>query len=161
VKPARIVLATAICAGFLLGAAAQKSAKPAASSKTSKSSKTAQSSKTAKSSKTPSKTSKSKSKSSAKGKKRPSTQQTPDPARIREIQEALAARGYAVDVTGAWGPQSAEALKRFQEDNKIDNLSGLGKLDSLTLIALGLGPNRQPAATGAPAASAAPESKPQ
>jgi peptidoglycan hydrolase-like protein with peptidoglycan-binding domain len=149
VKPARIVLATAICAGFLFGAAAQKSAKPASSSKSSKSSKPA------------SKTSKSKSRSSAKGKKRPSTQQTPDPARIREIQEALTARGYAVEATGAWGPQSAEALKRFQEDNKIDNLSGLGKLDSLTLIALGLGPNRQPAATGAPAAAAASESKPQ
>lgn len=147
-KPARIVLIAAICVGFLLGAAAQKSAKPASSAKSSKTA--------SKGSK-----SKSKSKSSARGKKRPSTQQTPDPARIREIQEALAARGYNVDVTGAWGAQSAEALKRFQEDNNINNLSGRGKLDSLTLIALGLGPNRQPAGTGIPAQKAGQESKPQ
>ncbi len=148
-KPARTVLATVICAGILFGTAAQKSAKPATSAKSSKNSKTAP------------KSSKSKSQPSAKRKKRPPTQQTPDPARIREIQEALTARGYPVEVTGSWDPQTAGALKRFQEDNKIENLSGLGKLDSLTLIALGLGPNRQPAATGAPAAAAAPESKPQ
>jgi hypothetical protein len=36
-----------------------------------------------------------------------------------------------------------EALKRFQTEQKIENLSGKGKLDSLTLIALGLGPKRE------------------
>ena len=35
-----------------------------------------------------------------------------------------------------------EALKKFQTDQKIENLSGKGKLDSMTLIALGLGPKR-------------------
>lgn len=97
------------------------------------------------------KSSKSKSKNSVKRTKGLASQQTPDPARIREIQEALASRGYDVEVNGSWGPQSVEALKRFQEDQNINNLSGRGKLDSLTLIALGLGPNRQPAGTGVPA----------
>lgn len=35
------------------------------------------------------------------------------------------------------------ALKKFQEDKNINNLTGRGKLDSLTLIALGLGPQRE------------------
>jgi len=78
---------------------------------------------------------------------------------VREIQEALVAKGYNVEVSGSWGPQSVEALKKFQEDKNITNLTGRGKLDSLTLIALGLGPPRPPAATGAPAAEPARESK--
>lgn len=81
---------------------------------------------------------------------RPRTQQQPEPARIREIQQALAARGYAVEPTGVWDAATVEALKRFQEDHNITNLSGRGKLDPLTLIALGLGPS-----TGRPAPSSA------
>lgn len=72
------------------------------------------------------------------------TQQQPDGERTREIQQALTAKGYPVEATGVWGPQSVEALKKFQEDQHINNLSGRGKLDSLTLIALGLGPRREP-----------------
>lgn len=34
------------------------------------------------------------------------------------------------------------ALRKFQDDNQINNLTGKGKLDPLTLIALGLGPDR-------------------
>lgn len=67
-------------------------------------------------------------------------QQQPEASRIREIQQALADRGYQAPVSGVWDAQSVEALKRFQDDQKIKNLSGAGKLDSLTLIALGLGP---------------------
>lgn len=72
------------------------------------------------------------------------TQQQPAEDRIREIQQALTEKGYNVDVNGVWGPESTEALKKFQEDQNINNMSGRGKLDSLTLIALGLGPKREP-----------------
>jgi hypothetical protein len=41
--------------------------------------------------------------------------------------------------TGVWGPESAEALKRFQQEQ---SLQPNGKLDSLSLMALGLGPRR-------------------
>ena len=75
--------------------------------------------------------------------RRPASQQQPDNDRIREIQEALAAKGYNVEPNGVWGQQSVDALKKFQEDQNINNMSGRGKLDSLTLIALGLGPRRE------------------
>ena len=39
--------------------------------------------------------------------------------------------------TGQWDQSSLEALRRFQQDQ---NLQPSGKLDSLSLIALGLGP---------------------
>lgn len=67
-------------------------------------------------------------------------QQKPAPERHREIQQALIDRGYLPgSATGDWGPSSVEALKKFQLDQ---NLKGSGKLDSLSLIALGLGPKR-------------------
>lgn len=76
-------------------------------------------------------------------------QQQPDPQRIREIQQALSARGYAVEPTGVWDAATVEALKRFQDDHDIRNYSGRGKLDPLTLIALGLGPSHtRPALSG-------------
>lgn len=87
----------------------------------------------------------------------PPRQTTPDKDRIREIQNALAERGYAVEPTGSWGPDSVAALKRFQEDHEINNLSGRGKLDSLTLIALGLGPKHGPNASPPPEPPATPE----
>jgi len=66
------------------------------------------------------------------------TQPTPD--RYKEIQEALAARGYFNgSADGTWGPSSTEALKRFQHDQ---NLAEEGKIDALSLTALGLGPRR-------------------
>jgi hypothetical protein len=71
---------------------------------------------------------------------RRSTQQAPTPARYREIQQALADKGYFQGtVDGTWRADSIDALKRFQKDQ---NLTGAGKLDSLSLIALGLGPKR-------------------
>ena len=74
------------------------------------------------------------------------TRQTmPTADRYREIQEALAARGYLAseDANGTWGPSSTEALKRFQAEQSLESS---GKIDSLSLIALGLGPKHDSAA---------------
>lgn len=69
--------------------------------------------------------------------------QQPSPDRLKEIQTALAAKGYfTAEPNGAWGPSSIDALKRFQHDQ---NLVEDGKIGSLSLIALGLGPKREPA----------------
>jgi len=68
-------------------------------------------------------------------------QQAPTPERYKEIQQALADKGYLQgSPTGQWGTDSADALKRFQQDR---NLQPTGKLDSLSLIALGLGPRHE------------------
>lgn len=70
--------------------------------------------------------------------------QQPSPERLKEIQQALASKGYFNgDADGTWGPASIDALKRFQHDQ---NLVEDGKIGSLSLIALGLGPKREPAA---------------
>ena len=104
------------------------------------------------------KTAKTASHSKTKGKKtRHSTvrsyQQKPTPARYREIQDALARKGYFQgEANGEWGPESADALKRFQADQ---NLMPDGKLNSLSLIALGLGPKRLTARTDSSAPPAA------
>jgi hypothetical protein len=67
-------------------------------------------------------------------------QTTPTPERYREIQQALATKGYfKSDPNGRWGADSMDALRRFQHDQ---NLNETGKLDSVSLIALGLGPKR-------------------
>ena len=78
----------------------------------------------------------------------------PTTDRYKQIQEALAAKGYlpAEEATGAWGANSVDALKRFQADQKID---GSGKINSLSLIALGLGPKRENVAAAKPAAPSA------
>ncbi|MCS6951437.1 MAG: peptidoglycan-binding protein [Bryobacteraceae bacterium] len=71
-------------------------------------------------------------------------QQQPTPERYREIQEALIARGYLEGPpSGSWGPESIEALRKFQQDNRLEPT---GKINSLSLIALGLGPKRDSAA---------------
>jgi peptidoglycan hydrolase-like protein with peptidoglycan-binding domain len=83
--------------------------------------------------------------------RRPPAQQQPTTDRYKEIQQALADKGYFQGpVDGAWNTGSVEALKRFQKDQ---NLDPDGKIGALSLIALGLGPKRsiasaQPAATG-------------
>jgi len=67
----------------------------------------------------------------------------PSTERLKEIQQALASKGYfKSEPDGTWGPASIEALKRFQHDQ---NLVEDGKIGSLSLIALGLGPKREPA----------------
>jgi peptidoglycan hydrolase-like protein with peptidoglycan-binding domain len=69
-------------------------------------------------------------------------QMAPTPERYREIQQALIAKGcFQGEPNGSWGPDSTEALKNFQRNQ---NLEPNGKLDSLTLISLGLGPRREP-----------------
>jgi len=65
----------------------------------------------------------------------------PTPERLREIQSALAARGFwEGDPTGVWDDRSVAALKRFEESQQ---LNPDGKIDALALIALGLGPKRE------------------
>ncbi len=65
-------------------------------------------------------------------------QTAPTPDRYKEIQGALAKKGYLHgEATGVWGQDSTDALRRFQQDQ---NLQASGKLDSLSIIALGLGP---------------------
>ena len=68
----------------------------------------------------------------------PSYQLHPEPERYQEIQKALAERGYFKgEVNGQWGDDSIDALKRFQADQKLPDD---GKIDSPSLISLGLGP---------------------
>lgn len=68
--------------------------------------------------------------------------QQPSADRYKEIQQALASRGYfKTEPDGTWGPASVDALKHFQHDQ---NLVEDGKIGSLSLIALGLGPKREP-----------------
>ena len=75
-------------------------------------------------------------------------QQQPTAERYKEIQQALADKGYFHGpVDGAWGADSTDALKRFQREQ---NLEDDGKIGALSLIALGLGPPRS-AATANPA----------
>ena len=69
-------------------------------------------------------------------------QQTPTQDRFTEIQQALITRGYLQsNPAGAWDTATVEALKRFQQEQ---NLPPTGKITSLSLIALGLGPRRNP-----------------
>jgi hypothetical protein len=95
-----------------------------------------------------------------------SYQQAPTADRYREIQQALSSKGYFHgDPNGQWGSESTDALKRFQADQ---SLMPDGKLNSLSLIALGLGPKRltaksdaAPVPLAAPAAPAAPSAPPR
>ena len=154
VKPPRllVVLLALLPAFFLSGvadAAPETAAKkPGASQSARKKTvprKTAVTGKTAGTAKSTTPSKKTPAKKSTSGKRsyaRPATQQQPDSDRIREIQQALQDKGYSVEATGVWGQTSIEALKKFQEDQNLSNSSGRGKLDSLTLITLGLGPKR-------------------
>ena len=59
-----------------------------------------------------------------------------------DIQQALTDKGfYSGPIDGNWNADCVDALKRIQE---AQNLSPDGKLGSMSLIALGLGPKRQP-----------------
>jgi peptidoglycan hydrolase-like protein with peptidoglycan-binding domain len=66
----------------------------------------------------------------------------PTPERYKEIQQALLAKGYLQpeQATGIWDENSAGALKQFQAAQNID---ASGKINSLSLIALGLGPKHE------------------
>jgi hypothetical protein len=139
--------------------------KTGSKSKTSSTSKASSKSKTSKSSAHPSTTAKSgkSSKSKTAGKRGKgshsasnatwrSRQLAPTPERYKEIQSALMERGYLKkDASGVWDADSTDALRRFQHDQSLD---ATGKLNSLSLIALGLGP-KHPAPVPAPAAPSA------
>jgi peptidoglycan hydrolase-like protein with peptidoglycan-binding domain len=72
----------------------------------------------------------------------------PTAERYSEIQRALSKKGYFnSEPDGQWGPESVEALRRFQRDQ---NLEPSGKIDSVSLIALGLGPKYETAKTPPP-----------
>jgi peptidoglycan hydrolase-like protein with peptidoglycan-binding domain len=86
---------------------------------------------------------------------RAKTQTLPTPERYKEIQQALAAKGYlpADQATGQWNDVSVDALKRFQADQKIEST---GRINSLSLIALGLGPKHDTLQIGNGASSPQP-----
>lgn len=89
--------------------------------------------------------------------------QRPAAERYKEIQQALVDKGYYKGaVGGEWNAESSAALLRFQADQK---LQPDGKIGSLSLIALGLGPKRaltaQSAPPGAPATSLKPAAPPE
>jgi peptidoglycan hydrolase-like protein with peptidoglycan-binding domain len=66
----------------------------------------------------------------------------PTPERYKEIQQALADKGfYEGSIDGNWDAECVAALKRFQADQ---HLAVDGKLGALSIIALGLGPKREP-----------------
>jgi peptidoglycan hydrolase-like protein with peptidoglycan-binding domain len=152
-----IVILLALSAALaLLAATPAKKTKPVGTKKTAKKASTAKASKpkgttaagktagkkaaASKKSTSSKRTAPKKTSKQASARYRRSTQKEPDAARYQEIQQSLADKGYfAGPVNGTWGPDSVEALKRFQRDQNIDDD---GKLGSLSLIALGLGPKR-------------------
>jgi peptidoglycan hydrolase-like protein with peptidoglycan-binding domain len=82
----------------------------------------------------------------------------PTAERYRQIQQALIDKGYMQDpATGDWGLDSVAALRRFQTDQKLEVS---GKINALTLIRLGLGPKRDPAARNGQLTEAAPKTEP-
>jgi peptidoglycan hydrolase-like protein with peptidoglycan-binding domain len=65
-------------------------------------------------------------------------QAAPTSERFREIQEALISKGYLQGpANGLWDQNSIDAMKKFQQDQKLD---ATGKITSRALISLGLGP---------------------
>jgi peptidoglycan hydrolase-like protein with peptidoglycan-binding domain len=85
---------------------------------------------------------------------KPSFQSHPTEDRYKEIQQALADKGYFKgQVDGRWDADSTESLKHFQADHQ---LTDDGKINSLSLIQLGLGPKRD----GALAIPAPPQAAP-
>lgn len=90
----------------------------------------------------------------------PSYQLHPDPERYQQIQQALADRGYFKGtVNGEWGDDSVDALKKFQADQKLDID---GKINSLSLIDLGLGPKHDgTSGRDAPVPAAPPPASPE
>jgi peptidoglycan hydrolase-like protein with peptidoglycan-binding domain len=64
-------------------------------------------------------------------------QKVPTPARISEIQQALAKDGsFSGTPNGKWDDSTVEAMKKFQDAH---GLNPSGKLDAKTLQQLGLG----------------------
>jgi peptidoglycan hydrolase-like protein with peptidoglycan-binding domain len=97
--------------------------------------------------------------------KRETTQKSPTPARISEIQGALARNGYYQgNPNGKWDSNSVAAMQKFQSANGLD---ATGKLNALSLQKLGLGSSiagvsapkpKQPPSNNVPAPTAASQS---
>jgi hypothetical protein len=65
-------------------------------------------------------------------------QLAPSSARYKEIQQALAEKGYLKqEPNGVWDSSSEDALKQYQTEK---NLPPTGKINAPSLISLGLGP---------------------
>ncbi len=125
----------------------------------------------ASSSSAPSTTAKKKTVSKRHHSRREPTQKAPTPARISEIQSALARDGYYQgQPNGKWDSNTVSAMQKFQSGN---GLEPSGKLNALSLQKLGLGSSVagvsapkpiQPAGSKPPASptsSTAPASAPQ
>jgi peptidoglycan hydrolase-like protein with peptidoglycan-binding domain len=146
-------LAVVLCGwlGVALIGAAATSKKKSSGAKTNASKKSA-GTKSASKKSASKKTASAKKKSSKKGRTATTwrnRQLHPTPERYLEIQRALASKGYLNgEPSGVWDDASVEALRTFQREQ---NLEPSGKLDSLSLIALGLGPKHE-----TPAKSASP-----
>lgn len=69
-------------------------------------------------------------------------QSHPTRARYKQIQQALADKGFLPqdEVDGFWGPKSIAAMEKFQAAKRLPNDENI---DALTLIALGLGPKHK------------------
>ena len=69
--------------------------------------------------------------------RRAPSQAAPTPERYRQIQSALAEKGYLKsEPNGVWDADSIDAMKRYQADQKQDPS---GKVTAASLIGLGLG----------------------
>jgi peptidoglycan hydrolase-like protein with peptidoglycan-binding domain len=85
----------------------------------------------------PSTTAKKKTVSKKHHSRREPTQKAPTPARISEIQSALARNGYYQgQPNGKWDSNTVSAMQKFQSGN---GLEPSGKLNALSLQKLGLG----------------------
>lgn len=156
------ILAWVVLCGAAAGEKTTATApKKAASGKSAKPSKKSGTRKAAAKTKAGAKAAGKKTTASKSGKKAPvrttwrNRQTEPTPERYKQIQDALAAKGFLnpEDASGTWGQSSADALKKFQS---AQNIESTGKINSLSLIALGLGPKRDSGVAVKP-----PEAQPQ
>ena len=75
------------------------------------------------------------------------SQRQPSRERYRQIQQALTDAGFDPGpVDGFWGPNSEDAMADFQEAH---DLEPTGRIDALSLIRLGLGPEYETPGTPA------------
>ena len=139
-----------LCIGSPLGAATKKAAssttkKPVAKTTAKKTSTTVKKPSVKKSASRPARKSSVRSSSRRRSTRtvRARGQQQPTSDRYREIQQALRDAGHLdQEPTGKWDDATVDAMKRFQ---KAHSLQPSGKINAISLIALGLGPKRGPA----------------
>jgi peptidoglycan hydrolase-like protein with peptidoglycan-binding domain len=68
----------------------------------------------------------------------------PSQDEIKQAQQALDQKGFHVNADGILGPQTKQAVKKFQEQQKLQQT---GELDQQTMSALGVGQSNE-ATTG-------------